>query len=258
MSSKGPDAPGKNGQQGGRPKNGSPQEGEEAPGQAPIVSPSPTQSNDAQKSEDKTVPWWKRTNWKVALEVVGIFFAIGYAIVTYLQWRDSNRNFLIEERAWLTISTIHTPEFKDGRALQQVAQVLIANTGKTPARNATIDCAMRIMQSAEPADLRYPEPHQNIFSAIIIPNGSFTLDVPKAGTIDSTQPIPISDREVDDLISGRRYLITYCRGTFNDFFGKPHWVKTCTPTIYFHGGSTYTYRNCIASNDTGDGDLPKD
>jgi hypothetical protein len=39
--------------------------------------------------------------WKSALEVIAIPFAIGYAIISYFQWRDAAHNFRGDERAWL-------------------------------------------------------------------------------------------------------------------------------------------------------------
>jgi hypothetical protein len=43
----------------------------------------------------------RRLKWKSALEVIGIIAGIGYAIITFLQWRDLGRNFKDSQRAWV-------------------------------------------------------------------------------------------------------------------------------------------------------------
>src|SRR5690242_15697621 len=63
-------------------------------------SPAVPQVKPAPRDTDKTKqPWYKTLNgWKAALEVIAIPFAVGYALVTWLQWRDLRHNFEIDQR----------------------------------------------------------------------------------------------------------------------------------------------------------------
>lgn len=81
------------------PKDHTEQEGDRAigqPGTPPKVNPSPTDTPKSEQGRYKTVEWWKPR-----LEVVALMFGIGYAIVTYCMWRDSNANFRVDQRAWI-------------------------------------------------------------------------------------------------------------------------------------------------------------
>jgi alkyl hydroperoxide reductase subunit AhpC len=61
----------------------------------------------ASDSKQSHKPWYKTgQGWKAAIEIIGIAFAVGYAIVTYLQWQDLRHNFIVDERAWLGIKDI--------------------------------------------------------------------------------------------------------------------------------------------------------
>ena len=67
----------------------------------------PAPSNSPQTQER----WYKTLDgWKAALEIVAIPFAIGYAIVTGLQWYDLRHNFQVDERAWIKVETLYPPQ----------------------------------------------------------------------------------------------------------------------------------------------------
>src|SRR5579872_5423243 len=60
--------------------------------------PSPTKPNNTQKKWYQSLKGWERV-----LQTTGIIFAIGYAVITFLQWRDLRHNFQVDERAWLDV-----------------------------------------------------------------------------------------------------------------------------------------------------------
>jgi hypothetical protein len=74
-----------------------------------IVGPlEPTVANTENTRRNANNPrssWWRVEvmikRFKPLIEVVGIFFAIFYAIVTYRQWHDLRRNFEADQRAWI-------------------------------------------------------------------------------------------------------------------------------------------------------------
>jgi hypothetical protein len=232
------------------------------------IVPSPTSSNKPKNSTYSHNPRRRaRRTWRFFkriflkrdyLERLAFIAGITYAVVTVFQWHDANRNFVIEERAWLSLVGISQPELKDGKAVTSVSKVVIGNTGKTPAKSVYIYCGMKIMRSSSPADISYSQQYEINFSGLLNPGQSIPVVVQKVpGTDEPSQPLVISDAEAEDLQYGRRYVITYCKGTFNDIFEKPHWFRTCTAMTYREPGN-YRYRDCIKYDNTGDGRLPPD
>src|SRR5207253_7074434 len=94
------------------------------------------------------------------LEIVAIPFAIGYAFVTYFQWRDANRNFRIDQRPWIKVELI--PSESTGQQVTITTTVgsfltipvRIKNIGKTPAESITGTFAIQI--AGKEADLVLP------------------------------------------------------------------------------------------------------
>jgi hypothetical protein len=79
---------------------------------------------------------WKRNLElsKKVLEILAIPFAIGYAFLTYYQWRDLQHNFVIDKRKWTGVKSIGADQFaSDAQTVQ--FPLTITNTGKTPARH---------------------------------------------------------------------------------------------------------------------------
>src|SRR5438445_3423263 len=94
-----PNAPGQQNQTTDRPEHNADHEGDATIRQPPLKPQVKTAPKQTGKPSD---PWHKTLQgWKAVLEVIAIPFALGYAVVTYCQWRDMQRNFLIDERAWV-------------------------------------------------------------------------------------------------------------------------------------------------------------
>jgi hypothetical protein len=195
------------------------QKGNAAPGEAPIapeVSPPPVHSTQTQKSRYKTLEWWKPR-----LELIGIFFAIGYAVVTFFQWRDTNRNFRVDERAWVAPfrecieppSGVPDPETgcaSVGKDDQQVIlKVLFKNTGKSFAVNYQVV----INPPALDLDATVP-PFQRGPVAILAPDQINHVTLP-------AEPRSWFERVGTNPI--------YIRGKiwYDDVFGYHHWTEFC-------------------------------
>jgi hypothetical protein len=141
-------------------------------GQAPLVQkiPStPPTSNQPQKSWYKTL-----SGWKTVLEIVAIPFAVGYAVVTYYQWRDAQNSFRISERAWLFPEANNFYISTDGN--NPAALAIFKNTGHTPAFDVTALVCSEV-RSTEPTTV---PPAKNsscrtLSEGTIGPNVTFTL-----------------------------------------------------------------------------------
>jgi hypothetical protein len=202
-------------------------------------------------------------SWRTAkdiLESAAFVFAIGYAIVTFLQWRDSSANFILGERAWLApvgIKGLEQTEIKEGSSI--VARITFANTGKTPAKNVDCQCSLEIPQSPDAPKLEYPDPHSEVVAGLLNPGVPLPLDVlESAPGVALYKPRLLSAGEADDLLNGRRYSVLFCKGKFTDIFQRRHWFKSCAAQTYYNHYVSYNYVSCVNYNDVGDGDLPKD
>jgi hypothetical protein len=85
--------------------------------------------------------WWKHRSlewWKDRLEVVAIVFGVFYAIVTFLMWHDSHKNFALDQRAWLGIynekTQISQSKNNDLPGIKHIS-FWVRNSGRTPALN---------------------------------------------------------------------------------------------------------------------------
>ena len=86
-----------------------------------------------------------------------------YAGISYMQWSDANRNFKIDERAWIAVHFPSTPFAVELGKMVDVPFV-VANTGKTPAKNVAGQFVTLVFAKDEPVifnfdhglDLTYP------------------------------------------------------------------------------------------------------
>lgn len=83
--------------------------------------------------------------WRI-VNRIGVIAAIGYAVVTYLQWRDLKRNFEADERAWISSQGMHLHVPYDQSHLAVTADLI--NTGKSPVLIDHIE--VRIGESSAP------------------------------------------------------------------------------------------------------------
>jgi hypothetical protein len=92
------------------------------------------------ESTKKTEEKWYRTvqGWKDRVELLAFGFAIFYAVVTYLQWRDSKENFRTDQRPYLVQAPMGTPNevtvvASGDHAGEFQFSLHLSNYGKSPA-----------------------------------------------------------------------------------------------------------------------------
>jgi hypothetical protein len=140
--------PRKKNQQAQSPTHNAEKKADSTPGQPPLIAdipPTPRSTADAHNGKQGAVPWWKTWRaWKRLLEIAVGLAAVGYAVITYMQWRDLGRNFEMDQRAWLGIASINTEgaagsinSFRVGRL-----SLTLQNSGKTPALRLSGECCI--------------------------------------------------------------------------------------------------------------------
>jgi hypothetical protein len=193
--------------------------------------------------------------WKRWLEAIVALSVIAYAIITGFMWRDSHKNFVIDEQAWLSVESIPPGEIKEGTPIQ--AAVFIRDTGKTPAKKIASDWGIWIVRNTESVSFDYSQNHTMSFTGVLNTNAVSVVQVLKSG--DPLAP-PVTKEQAESLLAGRMYLVVYGRVRYADIFGETHRVRFCNWKGYYVGaaGGTYAAAGCTAYNDTGNGEPPKD
>ena len=127
----------------------------------PQVPPTP---DNAEKSHNR----WYQTlaGWKVMLEIVGIPFAIAYAVVTFFQWRDLRHNFEVDQRAWLKI-VLSWPD--PITTVPATAKLIFQNTGKSVMTSIYAESSFEIVKSDSPPSFSLKKMHNPTSEASLFP-----------------------------------------------------------------------------------------
>lgn len=191
---------------------------------------------------------------KAGLEVVGILFAIIYAVVTFAQWQDLRYNFQIEQRA--LIGVLIGAQTETNRVLLPNLKYLsikvrARNIGKVPARAVKIDCQTRVFRIYRANEPSFPGEHRKYEDTIIFPEAldpnPDPIDLPSVTTSlwptngpphphefacitatfsGSEEPRGPNRDELADLNAGKAYVATFGRITYADNFAD-HWTNFC-------------------------------
>lgn len=208
----------------------------------PEVLPSPCNPNKAEQR------WYKSFDgWKELLEVLGILFAIGYAVITYLQWRDLRTNFDTDQRAWISVSVQNNVAVLPGDSIPISFELL--NSGKTPAKNIEGDVVVTAVERGQhfiAGDFSHQ--HHKVHVGVIFPNAplQFSLPVIRYGS-DSPEPIVPDGVFRHDLETGQRTLVFYGKIQYNDALGTPHWTHFCIG-INNNTPASFDIEHCVEYN----------
>jgi hypothetical protein len=236
-------------------KDESPQQG------VALVSPTP---EDPTRAENSTSPARPRRSIrrkitrgakriflkKDRMEKIGILFAMGYAVVNFLQWHDANRNFRIDQRCWEKIEVIRNAGSKiaiDWAAGKQITVPLrISNSGKTVALQNNLTVFVEVLSPSESPNLRHVGQQHAIgfhsFTGAFFPNEVQDFQVPRLNPDDGTSELT-TDAEAADQT---KYIAVYGIVEYDDVFGKHHWTKFCHP---INLSSPYNAADCVNYND---------
>jgi hypothetical protein len=215
----------------------------------PHVSRTPSAANESNKK-------WSLDWWKSRIEFVAFLFAIGYACVTYCQWRDANRNFTIEQRAFVYLKEIlivGDGSLPSTQVPDKPARVVIdvENSGATFARDVTAEAGMCAVGGKLPSDFSFPTPIRSD-PLLIAPRGPGQIS------------FDVNSNVLNKAELGNWVLYVWGTITYRDIFGAKHltafsqaykgWVATKDGTAiekHIFGSADYRH-NCQ------DEDCPKE
>ncbi len=163
--------------------------------------------------------------WKARVELLAFLFAIGYAIITFFQWRDAGKNFQAGQRAWIgaDIGSTITP-IKLGKGTPNTWLVFFKNFGNSPAlhvkwRTATVNLAShsidwsKVQEMMAVLDLSQEREY-------VVFNGD---RVPNPGT--DYKPLSVDERAA--VLDGSRTILLIGRVSYVDIFEINHETQFC-------------------------------
>jgi hypothetical protein len=181
-------------------------------------------------------PQW----WKTMLEIIAIPFAIGYAIVTFFQWRDSHNSFITDERAWIELR-LKDEVFKSPEELGTRPLTLEAiDIGKTPAIGLKVLTNGEIIPRDKAPSLTYGDGSTINVTGVVYPN-SPEIQI----NVLSSLFTPL---QKSSLLNGNTYFTFWATATWRDIFCKSHWTRFCGSKAFTSG--THNAKSCADYNQT--------
>jgi hypothetical protein len=228
-------APGKQNEAGVTPENAADKKSNRTEGKLVAASEIPPSPSDPDKPKK---PWYKSLKrWKTILEVVAIPFAIGYAFVTFFQWRDLRSNFTADQRAWvLATGFVLSAEPMVGQSFS--VRTRIQNSGKTPAIDFAFQDAVTF-GSQPPRCFEW------------IPNAPTNRGIVPANANDffvqSGVPFTVTARQFPSYQAKTTFLYFIGMIRYQDVFSKQHWSRFCAFHPYGEPLTQFTF--CGVCND---------
>jgi hypothetical protein len=200
----------------------------------PHFGPRPQASHQPQNKWYHPRYWWGRqlTWWKPRFEVIAVFFAIGYAVVTYFQWRDQARNFKQSQRPWVG-AYFKSPVFKVEQGSPIVYSFAIHNFGQSPALNAQTKHQIEVIPNKNDGNSAEWNKTQQVMDNIdttaqpdnqTIFNGQ---DVPVIGTSYPVFWPEVGPKQAEAIQNETLILALFGKVTYSDIFGDAHVSTFC-------------------------------
>ena len=221
------------------------------------VNPAP---NDSNKSNhhwyDAVKKWrlWQLPGWKI-LQGIGIAAGVGYAIVTFAQWQDLRKNFMVEQRAWIYPVVTHQTNVAINEKI--IVEAMYQNTGKTPAKSFSVVTKIEILDASQSPTFDYSNSILNswAFGGLEVPNQRpFRLNTwakrQVSGT-KTTEEIAWTQDMVNEFWDSRLWIAFEGNIVFLDSFGNWHTTTFCFISQNDnHPLSTEGMLKCMAYNNT--------
>jgi hypothetical protein len=197
--------------------------------------------------------WMRAHGWRL-VEGIGIAAGIGYASVTYVQWKDLRHNFEVDQRAWVRVRYAILKDKLSENDVMNSWPLTVQNIGKSPAKHTLVNAQFEIVPKIAPPSLSFNRPHTQVQVSLLFPTDDDTFPVALQSNSDKVHNLSVD--EIRDLTSGRSYLAVFALVAYEDQFGE-HWTRFCNWKSFSETPDTFQARDCIAWNEVGDGKPPQ-
>lgn len=231
-----------------------------------IAHAEPTRETDDTKDRhQKSFPTLRRL--KPLIEVTGVIFLVIYTGVTLFLWfesRKANRialdalehnrvSFQREQRAWVRVKHATFGRIKMNTIIPGWP-LTISNVGKSPALSIFAHAVFEVIDKKSAPSFSYDKPHSAVEMSILFPSDENSF--PAQTGPDANAPIPISQIQVENLLSGNSYLAVFGQVVYTDQFGS-HWTRFCAWQSFEQDPSNFNASSCVTYNSVGDGEPPE-
>jgi hypothetical protein len=192
---------------------------------------------------DKDPSWirmWSWKPWKRGLTVLVWLTGIGYAIITYYLWLDSNRNFKIDQRAWLGYQEVTDVSLTSADASSKMV-IWFINTGKTPALKFKGHANTKLVYPSQTFAQEYKNPTPEPSLGYVMPGQRAHLEI---GSTGPWEPLAIKALKED-----RVKLHVFSEICYKDIFGVSHHSTFCGHVV---APALNTVATCGAYNEPDD------
>lgn len=230
----------------------------DAPRKSPITTPAQPGLKKPKQAGKDPMAWWKRAaktirsfNWKRSLEITGIVAGIGYAGVTYLQWRDLRHNFEVDERALLKITPSFPETITENMKIEMIP-VNVLNLGKSVGLQVAVQGLSEVLENDRAPGLLVDRRHTLVLISLLYPDDPDRLQIGFGG---AGQPIALTQTDIENLLANRSYIAVHGQAQYRDQFGL-HWIRYCAWKSYGREFVNQNTESCLAFNTMGDGKPP--
>lgn len=186
-------------------------ETESSPTISPQGKPNTVKTKSPNEKWYNSFQWWASHPfewWKHRLEIVALAAGVGYALVTYFEWRDLQHNFEKQLRAYLGLNGVGLicPDCAPNAALpgnsSDLVIIHVKNFGQTPAYNATytVNFQMEPPHQVLPEDFSYADKPLALPSNSINGKPHFLIGV---GGEDAALNYPVTEEFRADVLKSR-------------------------------------------------------
>jgi hypothetical protein len=189
--------------------------------------------------------WWMGCSTKQAAKATEIAAKAAFNQVQIMQ---------IDEQPWLGVTHQAKPILEINKA--PVMEVVVANTGKTPALQIAGNYYVEILNVGEKPHFEAQVAHlKTIQQTMMPPNGSRDEWMQRyrhmaGASVDVGEPEPLTKTEKKALDGGEDYIAIHGLIWYGDKFGKRHWVRFCYWDYLTQG--YFDARACDGYNSAGD------
>jgi hypothetical protein len=157
-------------------------------------------------------------------------------------------NFHLEQRAWIGFASAADPEYTEGGKMVYVkegepvkAEIILINSGKTPARNLHTLAQMVLLRSDIKLITSFDKKmSQHPSVGVILPNGKIKIKIPQIPNVGG-----ISKADVANITNGHFIVYIVGKFTYDDVFGKSHSTLFCSQII----PNLTNFKSCDHYND---------
>jgi hypothetical protein len=184
------------------------------------------------------------------LTLLGLVIAVLTGVIFWrqLKWMQA------DQRAWISVTTPKTQLGKNeaSGAVHVLAPVKIINTGKTPAKNVSVQIVVEKVKNGELPQFVYGDSGLKDFTGTMFPNDSHEITVGLLQDKPNQTPEDfrlLTPSEYQELLDGVAYTVTYGKASYTDVFGTDHWLTFCvwmspaTKSLWISAKSCADYNN---------------